>query len=228
MVRVPPDPTLAPARATLGSDQGRRYEFVVSSHHKVFFFHPYFFAVILAVSSVMSLVENSVFDYDNITFEIWKSHMVSCIYFAVYWYTAKADHKDNPSMDFKNREQEEAILVAIALAFLSLVTTALAPYTSVAYTNYMLWLPITITLGAFFDVLYVSQHNGKVDTDSQDAKRPFKFTEFWVSFFFIIVKAVVVIYYWRDYSTILHAVYENNPTRSIQYNQSCTWLTPSF
>lgn len=68
------------------------YEWVVRSPHKTQFVHPYFFAVILATLNVISLVENSVFDYDNIVFEIWKSHMISCLYFGMLWFNSKAQH----------------------------------------------------------------------------------------------------------------------------------------
>ena len=71
------------------------YEWVVLSPHKTQFMHPYFFAVIMATLSVISLVENSVFDYDNIVFEIWKSHMVSCLYFGVLWFSSKAQLSSN-------------------------------------------------------------------------------------------------------------------------------------
>jgi hypothetical protein len=71
------------------------YEWVVMSSHKTQFMHPYFFAVIIATLSVISLVENSVFDYDNIVFEIWKSHMVSCLYFGVLWFSSKAQLSNN-------------------------------------------------------------------------------------------------------------------------------------
>ena len=222
----------APLAARLTTNPYRRYEFLLTSHHKPFFFHPYFFAVILATSSVISLIENSVFDYDNITYEIWKSHMVSSIYFAVYWFTAKAEYMHAMQRDFVNRDQQEAVMVAVGLAFLSLVTSAVAPYTSVAYTNYLMWLPVALATGAFLDVLWVSQQERKAaesqKTDEKDQRWNFRFNVYYVSTFFIILKAAVVIYYWRDYSTVYIAMNQRTPTRSIQYNQSNAWLSPTY
>ena len=208
-----------------------RYEMLLTSHHKCFFFHPYFFAVILATSAVISLVENSVFDYDNITYEIWKAHMVSCIYFAVYWFKAKSEYKFTSHEVFTDRSQQEPLFVAVALAFLSLATTATAPYTSVAYLNFLLWIPIALAAGAFLDVLWIGQEE-QIETDGKRDKQEnswnVSYTAYWVSSLFIIIKALVVIYYWRDYSTVWHAVKENIQTRSVQYNVSYAWLSPTY
>ena len=203
---------------------------MLTSHHKVFFFHPYFFAVVLAASSVIALVENSVFDYDNITYEVWKSHMVSTLYFAVYWFTAKSEFLQSSreyfSPYYASSSQIESVFIAMVLAVLSLLSTAMAPYTSVAYTNYLLWIPLQFAVVAFLDILYLSQQD-----PPRTSKLPAWFipeSVYMASGLILILKALVVIYYWRDYSVIWHAMYENVPTRSIQYNSSYTWLTPTY
>jgi hypothetical protein len=202
---------------------------VLTSHHKPFFLHPYFFAVILATTSVIALVENSVFDYDNITYEVWKAHMVSTLYFAVYWFTGKSERLEinreyfNP---FATHAQLESVFIAMVLAVLSLLTTAMAPYTSVAYTNYLLWIPLQFAVIAFLDLIYLSRQDPQW-TPKQDAWF-IPDSVYMVSGVILILKALVVIYYWRDYSTIWHAMYEYVPTRSIQYNASYGWLTPTY
>jgi hypothetical protein len=185
--------------------------------------------VILATSVVIALIENSVFDYDNIAFEIFKAHMVSFLYFAVYWFTSKAEFKTNAYEVFMHRSQQEPLLLAVALAFLSLITTATAPYTGVAYMNYLVWLPITLAGAAFLDVLWVNQQEKKIaSAEGGEHQGGFHYTVYWVSGLFIMIKALVVIYYWRDHATIWHSMRENIPTRSIQYNTSYNWLSPTF
>lgn len=222
----------APARAALAfapdvPARPRRYEFVLVSSHKRFFVHPYFFAVMLATTSVMSLIENSVFDYDNIMCEVWKAHLVSLLYFAVYWFTGK-EKSGGHEKDFAYRAQQEALFIALALALLSLLTSAMAPYTSVAYTNYMLWIPLQIALAAFLDVLYLAHADQVHEKQGHEGAWQYSSSTYWISSLILILEALVVIYYWRDYSTIWHAMYENLPTRSIQYNTSYAWLNPVF
>lgn len=190
--------------------------------------HPYFFAVGLAACAVIALVENSVADYNNITYEIWKAHMVSALYFAVYWFTSKSRSAVTDTRDYAYRAQQEAVFVALALAVLSLLTSAIAPYTDAAYTNYLLWIPLQLALAAFLDVVYLSHLDPHVDQKKQTPTETVPATAYWISSLVLVLKALVVIYYWRDYSVVWHAMYENVPTRSIQYNASYAWLTPSY
>jgi hypothetical protein len=206
----------------------RRYELVLSSHHKPFYFHPYFFAVLLATASTIALVENNVFDYDNITYEIWKSHMVSCLYFAVYWFHGKAYEVDATSSFFTSHAQQETVFLALVMATVSVLSTAMAPYTSVAYTNYLLWIPLQLAVAAFMDVIYVSQQDRLHKQPKQDAWWYVPEGVYLISGIALVLKALVVIYYWRDYSMIYHLQFENVPTRSIQYNSSYAWLTPTY
>lgn len=81
---------------------------IVHSAHKPQFVHPYFFAVILATLNCMALIENSVFDYENITFEIWKAHMISLLYFGTLWFSGKSGMYSNEKHRamFLNRPQQ--------------------------------------------------------------------------------------------------------------------------
>jgi len=81
------------------------YEWFSMSKHKVQFVHPFFFAVILATLAVIALIENEVLDYDNITFEIWKAHMISFVYFGVLWFTSKAQMHEKPT-EFMSRAHQ--------------------------------------------------------------------------------------------------------------------------
>lgn len=205
-----------------------RYEFVLTSPHKAFFVHPYFFNVALATTAVIALVENSVGDYDNITYEIWKAHMVSALYFAVYWFTSKAKASVIDTKDFAYRAQQEAVFTAVVLAVLALLTSAMAPYTDAAYTNYLLWIPLQLALAAFIDVVYLSHLDPPIDQKSRSATETVPNTTYWISSLVLVLKALVVIYYWRDYSTIYNTMNQKIPTRSLQYNVSNAWLTPSY
>lgn len=81
------------------------YEWFSMSAHRIQFVHPFFFAVIMATLSAMALVENEVLDYDNITFEIWKAHMISFLYFGVLWFTSK-QQMHSGSTEFMARGQQ--------------------------------------------------------------------------------------------------------------------------
>jgi magnesium-transporting ATPase (P-type) len=197
---------------------------VLTSQHKAFFIHPYFFAVALATSAVIALVENSVGDYTVLTYEVWKAHMVSMLYFAVYWFTSKSKPAGLDTKDHSYRAQQEAVFTAVVLAVLSLLTTAMAPYTSAAYTNYLLWIPLQLALAAFIDVVYLSHLDPRVDQKSETIPN----TSYWISSLVLILKALVVIHYWRDYSAVYNTMNQKIPTRSIQYNASYAWLTPTF
>lgn len=201
---------------------------MLTSPHKSFFVHPYFFNVALATAAVIALVENSVGDYDNITYEIWKAHMVSALYFAVYWFTSKSRVSVTDTKDFAYRSQQEAVFTAVVLAVLSLLTTAMAPYTSVAYTNYLLWIPLQLALAAFIDVVYLSNLDPHVDQKNRTPTETVPNTAYWISSLILVIKALVVIYYWRDYSTIYNTMNQKIPTRSLQYNASYAWLSPTF
>ena len=192
------------------------------SPHRVQFLHPFFFAVILATLSVISLVENNVLDYDNISYEIWKAHMISCLYFGVSWFTSKAQMHEKDIQEFANRAQYESVLVSTALAILAAVSTATAPYTSVAYTNYLLWMPLLFVLVAFLDLLWITEADRAPGKDQALPREGALI----LSGLVLLLTGFVTIYYWRDYSAIYHTLWENFPTRSIQYNASYFWLSP--
>jgi hypothetical protein len=201
---------------------------VLTSPHKSFFVHPYFFAIVLATSSVIALVENSVADYNNITYEIWKAHMVSLLYFGVYWFTSKSKTAVLDTKDYAYRSQQEAVFTAVVLAVLSLLSSAMAPYTDAAYNNYLQYIPLQLALAAFLDVVYLSHLDPHVDLKKQTATETVPNTTYWISSLVLVLKALVVIYFWRDYSSIYGSMKVNIPTRSIQYNASYAWLTPNY
>ena len=62
------------------------YEFFLPRMRHEPFIHPFFFAVIQALLSVLALVENGVVDQDVITIEIWKQHLISFLYYGVTWF----------------------------------------------------------------------------------------------------------------------------------------------
>ncbi len=201
---------------------------MLTSPHKPFFVHPYFFAIVLSTSAVIALVENSVADYNNITYEIWKAHMVSLLYFGVYWFTGKSKAGLTDTKDFAYRSQQEAVFTAVVLAVLSLLSSAMAPYTDAAYINYLQYIPLQLALAAFLDVVYLSHLDPHTEQKKQSPTETVPNTTYWVSSLVLVLKALVVIYYWRDYSSIYGSMKVNIPTRSIQYNASYTWLTPNF
>lgn len=197
-----------------------RYEYFLMSPHRAQFLHPFFFDVVLATLAVISLVENSVLDYDNIVGEIWKAHMIACLYFGVSWFTSKAQLHEKNSSDFGNRAQQESVLVSTGLAVLAAITTAIAPYTSVCYTNFLLWMPLALVLVGFIDLLWITEaeHGGSTD------KVPSRESAYYVSGLVLVIMAFVTVYYWRDYSSIYHIIWENTPTRSVQYNYTNPFL----
>lgn len=208
----------------------RRYEFILlsrTSKHRAFFFHPFFFAVILPITSVQALIENNALDYDNINFEILKCHMISLLYFGVYWFNAQMQSNEGRTF-FSMRPQQEALLIAVVLPIISLVTTAVAPYTSVGYSNYLMYIPLLFAVVAFQDV-YCWSHLGTTENEMmKDSAHDAPRSIYWVSNMLLVLKALVVFYYWREYSTIYHAMFQNLPMRSIQCNASYTWLNANF
>ena len=49
-----------------------------------------------------------------------------------------------------------------------------------------------------------------------------------VSMSLIFIMALVVFFYWRDYSMVLQSIWEVVPTTSIQVSWKAPWLTPNF
>lgn len=213
---------------------------MVHSAHKTQFVHPYFFAVILATLTVMSLVENSVLDYDNIMLELWKSHMISLLYFGTLWFSSKSSafNTEKHRGLFLHRAQQDGLLLSAAIALFSSVGTSLAPYTSVAYTNFLWFMPFVFVLIAFFGILWLTEFErfkerftaaGETRAAGQhEMGKGTPITSLVMSSVLLILTGFVVIYYWRDFSIVWHATQENMPMRSVQYNTSYLWLNPVF
>ncbi len=91
------------------------YEWYSMSAHKIQFIHPFFFAVITATLAVIGLVENEVLDYDNITFEIWKAHMISFLYFGLLWFTSKKQMHENSTGFMSRAQQVKMALTPLAI-----------------------------------------------------------------------------------------------------------------
>ena len=112
----------------------------------------------------------------------------------------------------------------------------MAPYTSVAYTNYMLWMPLLFVLVSFFGILWLTEVERFKDRSASvsggkyapETGKETLATTLVMSSAVLIVTALVVIYYWRDFSVVWHATQENIPMRSVQYNTSYAWLNPVF
>lgn len=215
-----------------------RYDMFLDSVKHPKFMHPYLFAVILSTFWVMALVENSVFDYDNITIEIWKSHLIACIYFAVSWFYTELDSVDKDhKKEFYKKPAQDAIYIAAVLAMSIVFSSSLSPFTAAAYFNVLWYVPLAFTLLCFFAVLWVGEtdrfyqyyyddagHTGVTKSSVQNVSFYVPNGKIYVSALLLLIVQLVVIYYWRDYSSAWHAIYENIPMRSIQYNTSYNWL----
>jgi len=70
------------------------YEFLLPPLKMDPFIHPYTFAVLQAIFVLISLVESHVLDYNILWTEIWKSHLISCLYFGVCWFHLFLDNDD--------------------------------------------------------------------------------------------------------------------------------------
>jgi len=117
----------------------------------------------------------------------------------------------------------------------------MAPYTSVAYTSYMLWMPLVFVLVSFFGILWLTEVDrfrerfassagapGKRTPGAHESGKGVPIASLVMSSGVLIITAFVVIFYWRDFSVVWHATQENMPTRSVQYNTSYAWINPVF
>jgi len=201
--------------------------------------HPYFFATILSTFWVMALIENSVFDYDNIVVEIWKSHLIACVYFAVSWFYTDLDSADKEhKREFYKKPAQDAIYIGAVLAVSITFSTCLSPFTAVAYFNLLWYVPLAFVLLCFFSVLWVGEQDRfyqfyyDADIDKKVVSKAsvqgvsfyIPTGKLYVSAILLLLVQLVVIYYWRDFSSAWHAIYENIPMRSVQYNTSYSWL----
>lgn len=209
-------------------------------HVKPPFVQPYFFGAILAVFTVMDLVENDVLDYDNIVIEVLKSHLVSLLYFGVSYYAASAESTKIKHL-YQKKAGQDGVYIACTLAVLSTVQSAVAPYTGVCYLNILSWLPLIFVLLNFFAVVWVNEVDRFSDFyfnngDKQNAVKRNTITKdpgyvpngtLYVSAFLLAMVFVATAYYWQTYSLTYHAMYELVPTKTIQINAAYAWLTPT-
>ena len=216
------------------------YESLVDSdgRHDAFL-HPFFFAEILPILTVMALVENEVLDFDNVLVEVLKAHAISYLYLGVTWFTVKsqgAEHNKAEMLFYSRKSQQDGLLIASMLAVLVTVNTAMAPYTYTPAPNLLWWLPSVFCLFAFVAVIWISPWDRFKDYNSAklgaDAKRPdeamgyVKNEALYISLVLLVLTTLVAVYFWRDFSLDWHAMLENMPTRSVQVNVTWTWLNP--
>lgn len=114
-------------------------------------------------------------------------------------------------------------MVAFGLAIVSTLTSAVAPYTSAAYTNYLELVPLIFVLVSFMDLMFFSYFVQHEEKTSAVREGPLL-----ISAVILIVTALVTIYFWRDYSIIYHAMWEKIPMRSVQVNDTNAWLLPTY
>ena len=124
--------------------------------------------------------------------------------------------------------------MASFLAILSTICTGIAPYTSVTYTNYLLWCPLIFVLTCFFGVLWITDIDRFKEMFNEKLKRGNESGGLrpngglLLSSLVLIITMLVSLYYWRDFSIVWHATQENIPMRSIQLNGTYFWLNPVF
>jgi cytochrome c oxidase subunit IV len=218
-------------------------EFLLPSLKRGPFISPYFFGAILATLNAIALSENDVLDYDVITTEVMKGHLVSYLYFGAAWFVASAE--DDPAASkasYMKKPAQDSLYIASLLAAGVTVGSALAPYTAVAYLNMLWWLPTLFVVGGFFGVLWVGEMDRFSDyshTDVEDRRGKYQTTlandpghirngTLYLSSLLLASLTLVVIWYWRDYSLTYHTLFELVPTRTIQSNSSYAWLNPAL
>jgi hypothetical protein len=215
------------------------YEFLLPNLKHEPLIHPFMFNLMLAVITLISLIENGVVDYDNLFVEIWKAHMISYLYFGTCWFHLFMDNDMDPKKsNYLKKPAQDTIYISVVLALLSSLTTVMAPYTQSLNANYIYWIPNVFTLAAFIAVIWINQmdrfsdflsngvHKGKYESISE---------KYWyvpngnmyVSSFLLAITALVTVFYWRDFSVVIYSVWQKYATRTIQYAPDITWLNPA-
>ena len=85
------------------------YEYFAHTSPHEPFLHPFFFAEILPALVTLAMVENSVIDYDNLTFEIFKAHAISFAYMGIVWFNMNfraQEHNKKDMLLYTRRPQQ--------------------------------------------------------------------------------------------------------------------------
>jgi len=213
------------------------YEFLLPPLRMDPFIHPYTFAVTMCVFVITSLVENGVLDFNILYTEVWKCHLVSCLYFGVCWFHLFLDNDQKESKHgYTRRSAQDTIYLSLIIGVLVVSNTAMAPYTVPKVINMLWWLPSLFVFLSFINVIWMSQNDRFSDFHSdvkQDQYRRMvakpgyiQNSNFYTSCALLILLSLYTIYYWRDFAQVVFSVWQKIPARSIQVSQGTPWLDP--
>lgn len=213
------------------------YEFLLPPLRMDPFIHPYTFAVTLATMVLLSLVENAVLDYNILWTEVWKCHLVTCLYFGVCWFHLFLDNDSSQSKHgYTRRSAQDTIYISIILGVLVVANTTMAPYAIPRVINMLWWLPSIFVFLSFANVIWMSQNDRFSDFHSDIKEAEYQRmvakpgyimnSSLYTSCALMILVSLYTIYYWRDFALVVFSVWQRIPMRSIQVSAGTFWLDP--
>jgi hypothetical protein len=213
------------------------YEFLLPPLRMDPFIHPYTFSVTMSILVVTSLVENSVLDYNILWTEVWKCHLVTCLYFGICWFHLFMDNDPKESKHgYLRRSAQDTVYITLIIGVLVVANTTMAPYAVPKVINMLWWLPSIFVFLSFINVIWMSQNDRFSDFHSDLKQEQYQrmvskpgyinTSSLYTSCALLILVSLYAIYYWRDFAQVVFSIWQKIPTRSIQVSQGTAWLDP--
>lgn len=191
--------------------------------------HPFYFTAILGVVTIIALVENSVFDFDNLQSELFNVSAIGFAYTVVVWFSGAS--KTVPSIHARARPSHDALSVLVYYAVFRVLLTTLAPYTTAPALNYLWLAPLVFALFGFGSSTWlqkVYEDEKRVKGESDKALAKFSHYTNNMSIIQLVLQFAVLWYYLAIHTRVDLTLISSVVFNSVQMNTTATqnWQTP--